>query len=91
MVGIHAESTGFASTGWYAPPDLTIKRGTVVRWINKDWRPHSVVSRTGGFDSGVIKPGRVWAHTFVSEGEFLYECYWCFCNPMAGRVVVKGE
>lgn len=90
VVEIHAESTGFATKGWYAPPRITIKKGTEVKWINKHWRPRSVTSRTGRFDSGVISPGSVWAHKFESEGEYVYECYWCFCNPMSGRVVVKG-
>lgn len=87
VVEIRAESD-VASRGWYAPPRVTIKTGTVVRWVNKDLRPHSVTSVNGLFDSGLIKPGSVWVHKFESEGEYLYECYACFCNPMTGKVVV---
>lgn len=88
VVGIHAESTGFAGHGWYAPRHITVRRGTVVRWINRDVRHHSVRSVAGLFDSGLIEPGGSWAHRFESAGEYAYECHWCFCNPMRGAVVV---
>lgn len=78
------------SRGWYAPPQVTIKKGTVVKWVNKDSRPHSVTSVNGLFDSGVINPEKSWSHRFQTEGEYTYRCYWCFCNPMTGRMVVKG-
>lgn len=85
-VEIHA-GDGLDVRGWYAPAAVTVRKGTVVRWVNRDLRPHSVTSAAGRFDSGLIKPGAAWTRRFDAEGEYPYECYRCFCNPMTGRVV----
>lgn len=91
VVEIHAESEGIAGQGWYAPATVVVPRGTMVTWINRDVRPHSVTSADGLFDSGLITPGGRWSRTFDAEGTFAYECYLCFCNPMTGRVVVEDS
>jgi plastocyanin len=90
VVEIHAVTEGMAGRGWYAPPELVVAPGTLVRWVNRDIRPHSVTSVAGLFDSGLILPGRDWTHRFDAAGEYPYDCYRCFCNPMGGRVIVRA-
>jgi plastocyanin len=51
-----------------------VKVGDVVTWINKDLVPHTATSRTGGFDSGAIDPGKSWKFTATRAGDFPYSC-----------------
>ena len=58
----------------FSPPALTINRGDSVVWVNKDPYPHTATSKTGGFDSGEIRPGKSWRYTARTVGEFAYVC-----------------
>jgi plastocyanin len=72
----------------FKPAEITIKRGTKVRWINKDMHPHTATANNGkSFDSGHLDPGESYTHTFKSVGTKKYHCE---IHPfMRGRVVVK--
>jgi plastocyanin len=72
----------------FKPAQITIKRGTRVRWINKDTSPHTVTAnKKGSFDSGRLGPGQRYTHTFKSAGKKPYHCE---IHPfMRGSVVVK--
>jgi plastocyanin len=91
VVEIHADTSGMGGPGWYSPATIPVPPGTTVTWVNRDLRPHSVRSVAGLFDSDLIKPGETWSYRFDQPGEFVYECYRCFCNPMVGRVVVASR
>jgi plastocyanin len=67
---------------------ITIKRGTRVRWINKDSTAHTVTAnKAGSFDSGRLGPGQRYSHTFKRVGKKRYHCK---IHPdMRGSVVVK--
>jgi plastocyanin len=72
----------------FKPAHITIKRGTKVRWINKDSAPHTATSiNPRRFDSGRLGKGQRYTHTFKSTGK---KRYFCKIHPhMRGRVVVK--
>jgi plastocyanin len=72
----------------FKPAQITIKRGTKVRWINKDMHPHTATAINGkSFDSGHLDPGESYTHTFKSVGTKKYHCE---IHPfMRGSVVVK--
>jgi plastocyanin len=72
----------------FKPAHITIKRGTKVRWINKDSTTHTVTAnKKGSFDSGRLGPGKSYTHTFKSAGKKRYHCN---IHPdMRGSVVVK--
>ncbi len=53
---------------------LTVNAGDSVVWVNKDVFPHTVVSKTGGFDSREIASGASWTFTPKTAGEFPYVC-----------------
>ena len=57
----------------YAPDTLTVKRGDIVVWINKDSFPHTVTAN-GVFDSHDIAASRSWKYTARTPGEFAYTC-----------------
>jgi plastocyanin len=72
----------------FKPAHITIKRGTRVRWINKDPHPHTATANNGrSFDSGRLGKGQSYTHTFKSAGK---KAYHCEIHPfMRASVVVK--
>ena len=72
----------------FKPAHITIKRGTKVRWINKDSAAHTATAiNPRGFDSGRLGKGQRYTHTFKSVGK---KRYLCKIHPhMRGSVVVK--
>jgi plastocyanin len=71
----------------FKPAHITIKRGTKVRWINKDIAPHTATANNGkSFDSGRLLKGKSYSHTFKSAGK---KPYFCEIHPhMKGSVTV---
>jgi plastocyanin len=72
----------------FKPAHITIKRGTKVRWINRDSTAHTATAnKKRSFDSGRLGPGQRYKHTFKSVGKKWYHCK---IHPqMRGSVVVK--
>jgi len=72
----------------FKPAQITIKRGTKVRWINKDSAPHTATANNGrSFDSGRLDKGQSYTHTFKSAGKKPYHCE---IHPdMKGRITVR--
>jgi plastocyanin len=72
----------------FKPAKITIKRGTRVRWINKDSVQHTVTANNGAFDSGLLRKGQTYSHTFKKAGKKY--AYYCVPHPhMQGSVTVK--
>jgi plastocyanin len=74
----------------FKPAHITIKRGTKVRWINKDFDVHTATANNGkSFNSGLLFPilRKSYTHTFKSAGK---KGYHCNIHPdMKGSVLVK--
>ena len=72
----------------FKPAHITIKRGTKVRWINKDRAHHTATAtKRKSFDSGRLGKGQRYTHTFKSAGKKPYHCN---IHPdMRASVVVK--
>ncbi len=71
----------------FTPQVLTIKAGVSVTWTNKDDVPHTVVSTTKKFASGVLDTDDRFLFTFNEPGTY---DYYCSIHPhMTGRVVVQ--
>jgi plastocyanin len=72
----------------FKPANITVKRGTKVRWINKDTTAHTATANNGrSFDSGRLGKGQRYTHTFKSAGKKKYHCD--FHPEMRASVVVK--
>ena len=72
----------------FKPAHITIKRGTRVTWINKDMTKHTATANNGAFDSGVLRPGQSYSHTFKTAGRTNnYHCE--IHHSMRGSVTVK--
>jgi len=72
----------------FKPAHITIKRGTKVTWVNKDSTKHTATAnKRRSFDSGVLRPGQSYSHTFKTTGT---QGYHCQIHPsMMGSVTVK--
>jgi plastocyanin len=69
----------------FSPAELHIRTGETVTWRNLNGVVHTVSG--GTFDSGNIRPGSSFTHTFVAPGTYDYSCA---IHPyMKGRVVVS--
>jgi plastocyanin len=71
----------------FKPAHITVKRGTRVTWINKDMTKHTATASNGAFDSGVLRPGQSYSHTFKTAGRTnKYHCE--IHHSMMGSVTV---
>jgi plastocyanin len=86
---------GQAHIGYgFDPPELTIEKGTIVKWINNDTTIHTVTSgkpssNTVGtaFDSSYLNAGEPYLHKFNKKGTY---DYYCTMYPfMKGKIIVK--
>jgi plastocyanin len=80
----------------YAPSDITVPHGTLVRWenVSSPDRVHDVVSSIpGAFTSGHFHLGDVFTHRFTAGGTFTYICsihdlmIGAVHVPMTGRIL----
>lgn len=79
----------------FVPAEVTIKKGTKVKWVNEDKTTHSSTSddfQAGqknpltAWDSQPLNPGDSWERTFDTAEKFSYHCE---VQPyMKGKVTV---
>ena len=75
-----------AGSNSFSPNPVKVKVGETVTWINDDSGIHTVTSKDGVFDSGMVGEGQSFSFTFDKAGEYLYHCE---PHPsMVGTVVV---
>ncbi len=58
----------------FNPPELTVKPGTTVTWMNADDTPHSIVENNGRFHSPALDTDEKFSMTFTNVGEVGYHC-----------------
>jgi len=69
----------------FTPATLTIKKGSVVTWINNDSVPHTINSTI--FDSDKLSKNQSFSYTFNNAGTF---DYYCGLHPsMKGAIIVE--
>ena len=72
----------------YAPATLSVKPGTVVRFVNDDSEAHTVTAVDKSYDSAGLDTGDAWTHRFATAGTYKY---FCALHPyMRGAIVVTG-
>jgi amicyanin len=71
----------------FTPPELHVKAGTTVTWVNHDDIPHNVVETNKAFRSKALDTDDSYTFTFASAGTF---SYFCGLHPhMTGKVIVE--
>ncbi len=71
----------------FRPGQTVIRRGSTVRWVNRDRVVHTATADDASWNSGAIPPGASWQATFAAPGVYPYHC-----GPhpyMKGVVVVR--
>lgn len=68
----------------FDPAEVTIKKGTIVTWVNRDSVPHTVTGND--FNSGTLDRGQSYSYTFNMDGSFDY--YSSFYPEMTGTITV---
>ncbi len=60
----------------FTPPELSIRVGDTVKWINREKRTsHSVVfPQEGGRESERLFPDESWQREFMQAGRYPYTC-----------------
>ena len=70
----------------FEPETVTVARGDIVTWVNRDPFPHTA-TRKGAFDSRAIAAGSSWRFTAREAGEYEYICT---LHPgMKGTLIVR--
>ena len=87
----------------FGPKDVTIPVGGTVEWLNSSIETHTVTddpveakdpahaelpAGAPAFDSGPLKPGQSYSHTFSVPGRYSYFCRPHEMHGMLGAVVV---
>ena len=76
----------------YDAPEVTVKAGDTVVWVNQEAMPHNVAFKKGvvgedAFKGAMLKKGEAYAITFDAAGTYDYTCT---PHPfMRGKVIVE--
>lgn len=71
----------------FAPKEITVAKGAVVTWTNRDDVPHTVVSVEQKFRSRALDTDDQFSFTFGEAGTYVY---FCSVHPvMMGKIIVK--
>ena len=71
----------------FHPPEVTVGKGDVVVWVNKDPVPHTATAKGAALDSGSIAASGSFHFTATREGRFDYVC--TLHPTMKGVLVVR--
>lgn len=70
----------------FDPANVTIAKGSMVTWIQKDSVVHTVTGDGNDLDSPILSQGQTYNFTFNETGTFEYQCH---IHPnMKGKVIV---
>jgi len=71
----------------FNPQELTVAVGTMVKFVNHDDIPHTVVDKNKGFRSKALDTDDSFSFTFANAGTY---DYFCGLHPhMQGKIIVK--
>ncbi|HNX16866.1 MAG TPA: cupredoxin domain-containing protein [Methanoregula sp.] len=70
------DNTIVISSSGFSQPQITVKEGSIVRWVNKDKAIHSVVFETEAKinPSGVMSNSQSFSVKFYEAGTYPYHC-----------------
>lgn len=89
----------------FVPDTITVKAGETIEWTNDSKLAHTVTADpekaardenvalpegAAPFDSGTMKPGETFTHTFDIPGDYLYFCIPHEAAGMTGVVRVEA-
>jgi len=76
------------TTSGFSPKELTIKKGDIVKWINKDNLSHTITSDTGNeLGSSSLISNEAYSHKFNFDGTYNYHC--TLHQIVKGKIIVE--
>ena len=73
----------------FTPATISIEPGTIVKWLNRDDIPHTVVAKSLAFRSKALDTDDSFSHQFNDVGEV---DYFCSLHPhMTGKIIVHAH
>lgn len=87
-IGTPGENEIFLLYKTFSPTSLAIKKGTTVKFINKDNANHSIISGNGLLNSGRIKSEDYYSYTFDKTGNYYFYCSNHSSNQQENGVIV---
>lgn len=70
----------------FQPDQVTVRRGGIVTWRNRDLVPHTVTFRDADWNSSELVEGASWTLTIPTVGRWSYYC--TYHPDMTGTVAV---
>lgn len=70
----------------FVPNTITVKKGSSVRWTNKDTAPHTVTGEKA--KSGNLEQNQSFVQTFNTDGSYTYSC--SIHPSMKGTITVEN-
>lgn len=71
----------------FSQKSITLKKGDMVMWTNKDSAPHTVTGESGGLSSPTLNANGTYSFIFNNAGTFNYHC--AFHPSMTGTITVN--
>jgi plastocyanin len=71
----------------FIPTTLSVRAGTTVTFINKDYTDHTVTADNNTFDSGTLKIGKSYSREFPVTGVYNFHC--TLHPEMKGTIIVN--
>ncbi|MBI5562577.1 MAG: cupredoxin domain-containing protein [Deltaproteobacteria bacterium] len=75
----------------FQPNNIIVRKGSTVRWVNKDNTAHIFASMPvigeGGISSPPVEPGDAYERKFDKPGEYFYICF--IHKSMYGKITVE--
>lgn len=87
-IGTPGENEIFLLYKTFSPTSLSVKKGTTVRFINKDNANHFITSGNGVLNSGKIKSDDSYSYTFDNTGNYYFYCNYHSDNQQENGVII---
>lgn len=87
-IGTPGENEIFLLYKTFSPTSLSIKKGTTIKFTNKDNANHSVTSGNGVLNSGKIKSEDSYSYTFDNIGSYYFYCNYHSDNKQENGVII---
>ena len=71
----------------FQPAELKVKAGQEITFTNNESVIHTITADDKSFDSGNVKRGGSFKHTFDKTGTFSYHC--SLHSTMKGKIIVE--
>jgi len=85
-----SDNTIIIEKNTFSPPNMTVKNGSTVRWVNRDDHPHNIEFRNKAFSTStyLLGAGQSFSQRFDHTGIYEYDCR--IYASMQGTITVEA-